>query len=78
MSDLNLARDEGFQLSIKVHNELEALYPRIEQYSAYFCAHAPVDPRIPRPPGKTPGVRLDPVVGAPAIKAATTKRTTLS
>ncbi len=72
------ARDEGYQLSLQLHGQLEALYPRIEQYAAYFRVLTPVDPALPQPPGKTGGVRLDPVMCALAIKAATTKRAVLA
>src|SRR5206468_548166 len=70
----NPSRDEGYQRGLEVHRKIEALYPRVDQYNAYFRDLMPVDRTLPRPPGKTPGVRLDPVVCALAIKAATTKR----
>jgi hypothetical protein len=66
--------DAGYRRSLEVHDKLEALYPRIEQHAARFRGMAPADSRLPRPPGKTPGLRLDPMVCALAIKAATTKR----
>lgn len=66
--------DAGYQLSLRLHNELEALYTRIEQHAALFRGLLPVDKRLPRPPGKPPGVRLDPLVCALSMKAATTKR----
>ena len=70
--------DKGYQRSLEVHQRIEALYPRIEQYGARFRAITPVDRSFPLPPGRTPGVRLDPTVCALAIKAATTKRAVLA
>lgn len=72
------SRDEGYQLSLEVHGQIEALYPRVEQHAAYFRVMMPVDRAFPQPPGTTGGVRLDPVVSALAIKAATTKRAILA
>lgn len=69
--------DGAFQLSLEVHNRIEALYPRIEQHAAHFREMMPPDRRLPRPPGKAPGLLPDPVVCALAIKAATTKRAVL-
>jgi uncharacterized protein DUF5677 len=66
--------DAGYRRSLEVHDKIEALYPRIEQHAARFRGMTPADSRLPRPPGKTPGLRLDPMVCALAIKAATTKR----
>jgi hypothetical protein len=66
--------DAGYRRSLEVHDKLETLYPRIEQHAARFRGMAPADSRLPRPPGKTPGLRLDPMVCALAIKSATTKR----
>jgi hypothetical protein len=71
-------RDAGYQRSLEVHRKLEALYPRIEQHDAYFREMTLADRRLPRPPGRTPGLRLDPMVCALAIKAATTKRAVLA
>lgn len=71
-------QNAGFQLSLKLHNELERLYLRVEQHGARFRSFFPADPRFPRPPGITPGVRLDPVACALAVKAATTKRAILA
>lgn len=67
-------RDAGYLRSLEVHQGIEALYPRIEQHGAYFRQMTPADRRLPRPPGRTPALRLDPMVCALAIKAATTKR----
>lgn len=72
------SRGKRYQRSLEVHRTIEALYPRVEQYRAYFCAMAPVDPVLPKPPGQPAGARLDPVVCALAIKAATTKRAILA
>lgn len=72
------SRDEGYQRSLEVHRRIEALYPRVEQHAAYFRVLMPVDPNLPKPPGKTGGVRLDPMVCALTIKAATTKRAVLA
>ena len=72
------AHDDGYQCSLEVHRAIEALYPRIEQAQAYFRAFMPVDLTLPQPPGKTGGTRLDPLVCALAIKAATTKRAILA
>jgi uncharacterized protein DUF5677 len=72
------SRDEGYQRSLEVHRRIEALYPRIEQQTAYFRVMMPGDRAFPQVPGKTAGVRLDPVVCALAIKAATTKRAILA
>ncbi len=66
--------DAGYRRSLEVHDRIEALYPRIEQHAARFRGMTPADSRLPRPPGKTPGLRPDPMVCALAIKAATTKR----
>jgi hypothetical protein len=66
--------DPGYERSLEVHHKIEALYSRIEQQVVYFRGMTPADSRLPRPPGKTPGLRLDPMVCALAIKAATTKR----
>src|SRR5712692_9919286 len=79
MTDTKLTPpDAGFQLSLKLHHELEALYPRIEQHGSIFRGLAAVDRALPHPPGKTSGVQLDPVVCALGIKAATTKRAILT
>ena len=72
------SRDAGYQRSLEVHLKIEALYPRIEQAQAHFRALRPVDRAFPQPPGTTGGVRLDPLVCALAIKAATTKRAILA
>lgn len=74
----DLSNEAAYRRSLEVHRSLEALYPRVEQHAAFFRALMPADPTLPRPPGKTPGVRLDPVVCALAIKAATTKRAVLA
>jgi hypothetical protein len=66
--------DAHYVRSADVHRQIEALYPRVEEYAAHFRAMMPVDRSLPTPPGKTPAVRLDPVVCSLAIKAATTKR----
>jgi len=66
--------DPGYGRSLEVHHRIEALYPRIEQHGVYFRRMTQADPRLPRPPGKRHGLRLDPMVCALAIKAATTKR----
>lgn len=70
--------DAAFQLSLEVHDRIEALYPRIEEHRAYFREMMRPDLRLPRPPGKAPGLLPDPVVCALAIKAATTKRAVLA
>src|SRR5262245_4566111 len=72
------SRDERYQRSLDVHRKIEALYSRIDDYRAYFRGMTPVDPAIPKPPGRTAGVRMDPVACALAIKAATTKRAILA
>lgn len=74
MTKETVPRNEGYQASLELHHQIEALYPRVEQHSAYFRVLMPVDPALLRAPGKTGGVRLDPIVCALAIKAATTKR----
>jgi hypothetical protein len=66
-------RDEGYRRSLELHQEIESLYPRVEQHAAYFRGMARVDPTLPHPPGVVGGTRLDPLVCALAIKAATTK-----
>jgi hypothetical protein len=66
--------DAGYGRSLEVHYRIEALDRRIEQRGAYFRGMTPADSRLPFPPRKTPGLRLDPMVCALAIKAATTKR----
>lgn len=66
--------DKGYQLSLDIHRSLEALYPRIERHAAIFRHALPVDARLPRPPGTTFRERLDPIVNALSVKAATTKR----
>lgn len=71
-------RDAGYQRSLEVHDQIEALYPRVEKYGAYFRSLMPVDPTLPHPPGIRAGTRLDPLVCALAIKASTTKRAVLS
>lgn len=73
-----LSRDTAYQRSLEVHHRIEALYPRIEEYRAYFRTLMPVDHVFPQPPGKRAGVRLDPIVCGLAIKAATTKRAILA
>ena len=70
--------DAGYQRSLEVHRQIEALYPHIEQATAYFRGVMPVDSALPRPPGTISGVTLDPLVCALAIKAATTKRALLA
>lgn len=70
-------RDAGYQRSLELHRELELLYPRIEQQTAYFRGMARVDTRLPQPPGIPGSARLDPLVCALSIKAATTKRAVL-
>jgi len=72
------SRDAGYQRSLEVHRQIEALYPRVEQEHAYFRALMPVDRAFPQPPGTTGGVSFDPLVCALAIKAATTKRAILA
>ena len=72
------ASDEGYQRSLEVHRQIEALYPRVEQHNACFRDMMAVDRALPRVPGKTAGVRVDPVMSALAIKAATTKRAVLA
>jgi hypothetical protein len=67
-------RDAGYKRSLEIHRKFEALYPQVEQHNAYFREMTPADRRLPRPPGRTPALRLDPMVCALAIKAATTKR----
>jgi hypothetical protein len=57
-----------------LHRRIEALYDRVEQHGAYFRGLMRVDPAFPKPLGKPMGVRVDPIVCALAIKAATTKR----
>lgn len=71
-------RDAGYQRSVEVHDQIEALYTRVEEHGAYFRDLMPVDPTLPHPPGITGGVRLDPLVCALAIKASTTKRAVLT
>jgi hypothetical protein len=71
-------QDDGYQRSLEMHRRLEALYSRLEQHRAYFRGLSAFDPTLPHPPGKRGGVRLDPVVCALAIKAATTKRAILA
>ncbi len=67
--------DPGFEVSLKLHHEIEALYPRIEQGGFRFRALSPTDPGLPHPPGEPSRlVHLDPVVCGLSIKAATTKR----
>jgi hypothetical protein len=68
------SEDAGYRRSLDVHRRIEALYPRIEQHSAYFRGMTQVDRSLSQPPGTTGGVTLDPIVCALAIKAATTKR----
>jgi hypothetical protein len=68
------SRDEGYQRSLELHHEIESLYPRVEQYKAYFRGLTRVDSTLPHPPGITGGTRVDPLVCALAIKASTTKR----
>ena len=34
-------RDAGFQLSLRLHHEIEVLYPRIEAHGAFFRSLAP-------------------------------------
>lgn len=70
--------DAGYQRSLEVHRQIEALYPHIEQATAYFRGVMPVDSALPRPPETISGVTLDPLVCALAIKAATTKRALLA
>jgi hypothetical protein len=53
------------------------LYPHIEEYRAHFGVTTRVDRAIPQPPGKPAGARLDPIVCALAVKAATAKRAIL-
>lgn len=72
------SRDEGYQRSVELHHEIEALYPRVEEHGAYFRALRPVSRTFPQPPGTTGGARLDPAVCSLAIKAATTKRAILA
>jgi hypothetical protein len=72
------AAEPGYELSLKLHRELEALYPRIEERGLLFRGMTAVDSRLPHPPGRTAGVRLDPMVCALAVKAATTKRAILT
>lgn len=64
----------AFQRCIELHQRIEALYPRVEQHGAYLRGPLLVDRALPRPPGKPMAVRVDPIVCALAIKAATTKR----
>jgi hypothetical protein len=73
-----LSRDKGYRRSIEIHRRIEALYPRIEEASVYFRAMRPVDSSLPKPPGQIRAVRIDPIVCAIAIKAATTKRAVLT
>lgn len=70
--------DPGYQRSLEVHKQIEALYPRVEAHRAYFRGMTQVDPNLPRPPGTSGEVRLDHVVCVLAIKAATTKRAVLA
>jgi hypothetical protein len=70
--------NEAYQRSLDVHRAIEALYPRIEQHRAFFRVLTPVDRQLPQLPGKTGGTRIDPVVCALSIKAATTKRAILA
>lgn len=60
--------------SMEMHQRIEALYPRVEQHGAYFRGLMRVDRTFPKPLGRPMGVRVDPIVCALAIKAATTKR----
>jgi len=73
-----ITQDEGYRRSVEIHQGIEALYPRIEEASAHFRAMRPVDPSLPKPPGQTRAVWIDPIVCAIAIKAATTKRAVLT
>ena len=59
---------------MELHRRIEALYSRVEQHGAYFRGVMRVDSALPKSHGKTPGVRVDPIVCALAIKAATTKQ----
>lgn len=67
------SRNRRYQRSLELHRQIEALYSRVEQHRAFFRVVMPVDRRIPQPPGRVAASRLDPVVCALAIKAATTK-----
>lgn len=68
------SRAKAYERSLELHDAIEALYPRIEEHRVYFRTVMPVDSSLPRPPGRTGGVRHDPMICALAIKAATTKR----
>jgi hypothetical protein len=70
--------DGEYGRSLEVHQKIEALYSEIEQHGVRLRGMRPADPILPRPPGRTPGLLLDPIVCALAIKAATTKRAVLA
>jgi hypothetical protein len=74
----DLEHDPGYQRSLEVHREIEALYSRIEAHSAFFRGMVQTDPTIPHPPGMVRGVQLARIACAIAIKAATTKRAVLA
>ena len=62
----------------ELHNEIESLYPLVEQHRAWFRGKSFVGKNVPLPTGRIPVVDLDRVYCALAIKAATTKRAVLS
>jgi uncharacterized protein DUF5677 len=59
---------------MEIHRRIEALYPRVEERAAYFRTFMRADSALPKASGKPMGVRVDPIVCALAIKAATTKQ----
>jgi hypothetical protein len=64
-----------YKRSLEIHQAIEALYARVEEYRAHFRDWMRADVAIPTPAGKRPrAIRADPWVCALAIKAATTKR----
>lgn len=63
-----------YDRSLDLHRRIEALYPRVAEQRVYLRGLMRPDPAIPRVPGKSGGVMIDPIVCALAIKAATTKR----
>jgi hypothetical protein len=53
--------DRRYERSREIHEQIESLYRRVEDYGAYFRDAAAVDPSLPMPPSSSPGARHDPV-----------------
>jgi hypothetical protein len=61
----SVSRDAAYERSLEVHRAIEALYPRVEQYGAYFRAVMPVDRSLPQSLGKP--VRQDSIRSCAAL-----------